>query len=132
MINFTKSMFSYSLAASLFGMKQMGNLFSSQRGPDNRHPATAGFENVTHCTVDEFGDTLRTVFHTTDRLQRGMVEVTSYFLFPFLLFTGSDRSQSREGQVADGPQRPTERRPVSNVTAEAEEEQTPRYAGRRV
>src|SRR5437870_4577846 len=83
MREFTKSLTSFSWALSLFGLKQMSNLFvPAQRGQN--HPATDAFTDMARCAEDQLGQTLRAAFQAGDRLQRGMVDVMfSVFLWPF-------------------------------------------------
>jgi hypothetical protein len=75
MRDFTKSLFSFSWAMSLFGVQQTLNLLSSSK-------ATEAFDHVTKATKEEMGDTMRATFRAGDDLQRRMVDLT------FGLFTG--------------------------------------------
>jgi hypothetical protein len=67
----TKSVFSFSWAASLLGASEMANLLSPrrQRGPSSRD----AFENCTRSAVDQMGPSLRQVFAVGDQLQRSIV-----------------------------------------------------------
>jgi hypothetical protein len=82
MREFTKSMFSYSWAMSLFGVQQMVNLLRPSK-------ATQAFDHVTEATEEEFGDILKATFRAGDNLQRGIVDLTLGF------FTGQAFNPSR-------------------------------------
>lgn len=68
MRDFTKSMFSFSWAMSLFSVQQALNLMSPSR-------ATKAFDNVTGATREQFDDVLQATFRTGDNLQRGVVDM---------------------------------------------------------
>jgi hypothetical protein len=84
---FTKSMMSYGWAMSVFGVQQMLNLFSMQPGRQGGK-ATDAFNNVTECTAEQLGDTMRSTFRAGDTLQRGMVNMMFGMLMPWMM--GSD------------------------------------------
>ena len=69
MREFTKSIFSFSWAMSLFGVQQTANLMS----PDK---AAKAFNSVTEATEAQFADALKTTFNAGDKLQRNAVDMT--------------------------------------------------------
>jgi haloalkane dehalogenase len=69
MRDFTKSIFSFSWAATLFGVQQTLNLL-------NPSQAAKAFNHVTEAAVGEFDGWAKTVFRTGDNLQKGLVELT--------------------------------------------------------
>lgn len=73
MREFTKSIFSFSWALSLFGIQQTANLLS----PDK--VATA-FDSVTHATEEQICGGLKTTFDAGDKLQRNAVNFMCGFL----------------------------------------------------
>jgi len=82
MRDFTKSVFSFSWAMSLFGIQQTLNLMSPSK-------ASEAFEHVTEATKEEMGDTLKATFRAGDNLQKGLVDIT------LGLFTGQALNPSR-------------------------------------
>ena len=76
----TKSFFSFTLASSLFGLKQMENLFTPRERGDENGPVGRAFEEVTDAYTQQFGETLSSVFRTLDNTQRGMVSLMFSFL----------------------------------------------------
>jgi hypothetical protein len=84
MREFVKSMTSYTLATSVFGLQTMINVFRPGR-------ATESFNNVTKATEDEFGDAFKATFRAGDNLQRGLVDLT----FGVLTLGMFDRGGSR-------------------------------------
>jgi hypothetical protein len=75
MRDFTKSMFSFSWALSLFGVQQVANLMMAQAPDRTRNKAAEAFDCVTRATEDQLGDTLKETFKAADKLQRGMVDM---------------------------------------------------------
>jgi len=71
----TKSFFSFSLAGSLFTLKQMGNLLTPRDLDEDKHPASKAFDSATHALTDQFEETLSSTFRTLDNIQRGMVSL---------------------------------------------------------
>jgi hypothetical protein len=69
MREFTKSVFSFSWAMSLFGIQQTTNLMS----PAN---AAKAFNSVTGATEAQLTDALKTTFNAGDKLQRNAVDMT--------------------------------------------------------
>src|SRR5262249_16853292 len=97
MRDFTKSVFGFSWALSLFGVQQTLNLLKPSK-------ASQAFEKVTDATKDEIGDTLKAAFKAGDTFQRGFVDLT------LGLFTGRGLSPSRWMKTASD---------VMNQSAEA-------------
>jgi hypothetical protein len=93
MREFTKSLFSYSLAASLFSLQQLQNLAASKREEEREGAATKAFRSATKATIDQFGGTLTSAFQALDNVQRGLVSLGFSFLDPR---DGSLRSRGRE------------------------------------
>jgi hypothetical protein len=69
MREFTKSIFSFSWAMSLFGVQQTTNLLSPAE-------AAKAFDAVTEATAGQFTDVLKTSFDAGDKLQRNAVDLT--------------------------------------------------------
>jgi hypothetical protein len=95
---FTKALLSYSLAMSLFGLKQMQNLVTPTRHDETRGPASKALESVTNATTNQFGETLSSLFRTMDNLQRGIVGLTFSVLTPFSDRIGRDGSRAEQGR----------------------------------
>ena len=71
----TKSMFRFTWAMPLFGLRQMTNLAMPA---DPRRPtakAAEAFDSLSAVAQDQLGGTLRSAFDAGDSLQRGMVDV---------------------------------------------------------
>src|ERR1700716_3430626 len=69
MREFTKSIFSFSWAMSLFGVQQTTNLLSPAK-------AARAFDSVTEATTGQFTDALKTTFSAGDKLQRSALDLT--------------------------------------------------------
>ena len=69
MREFTKSIFSFSWAMSLFGLQQTTNLMSPEK-------AAKAFNSVTGATEGQLTDALKTTFNAGDKLQRNAVYMT--------------------------------------------------------
>ncbi len=69
MREFTKSIFSFSWAMSLFGIQQTTNLMSPEK-------AAKAFNSVTEATEAQLTDVMRTTFSAGDKLQRSAVDMT--------------------------------------------------------
>jgi hypothetical protein len=79
MREFTKSLFSYSLALSLLPLRQMQNLMTPSKRDEDRGPAAKSFDALTGATVDQFGETLKSTFHMLDNVQRGLISLAFGF-----------------------------------------------------
>jgi len=69
MREFTKSIFSFSWAMSLFGVQQTTNLLSPAK-------AAKAFDSLTEATQGQFTDVLKTTFNAGDKLQRSALDMT--------------------------------------------------------
>jgi hypothetical protein len=69
MREFTKSIFSFSWAMSLFGVQQTSNLLSPAK-------AAKAFDSLTEATQGQFTDVLKTTFNAGDKLQRSALDMT--------------------------------------------------------
>src|SRR5713101_5072894 len=69
MREFTKSIFSFSWAMSLFGIQQTTNLMSPEK-------AAKAFNSVTEATEGQLTDVMKTTFSAGDKLQRSAVDMT--------------------------------------------------------
>src|SRR5262249_34272993 len=94
MREFTKALLSYSLATSLFALKQMQNLITPSDPDKHRGPATKALDSVTNATTNQFGGTLKSLFGAVDNVQRGLVSLTFSFFLPFA--SGRGRAEKRE------------------------------------
>lgn len=84
MRDFTKTMFSFSWAMSLFSIQQTLNLLRPSE-------ATQAFDKVTEVVEGEFDNSLlKATFRAGDNLQRGLIDMT------FGLFTGQPFSQKNQ------------------------------------
>src|SRR3954451_1689663 len=83
MREFTKAFFSYSLALSLFGVKQMANILTPTGRYDSRGKATKAFGSLTNATTDQFDETLQSTFRALDKVQRGVINLAFSFTTPF-------------------------------------------------
>jgi hypothetical protein len=101
MKEFTKSLFSYSLAITFFGFKQLDNMMSS--GPlDGRKPrAIEALDTLTACTLGQLGETLTDSFSAVDHLQRGVVELMFGVMFPFAAKQVKPRDKTVSIHVAE-------------------------------
>jgi hypothetical protein len=77
MREFTKSLFSYSLAVSLFSVKQVQSLFTAGE------VSTGPLDDLTDATAGRLGERLGSVFRTLDGLQREFVGFTFGLFMPF-------------------------------------------------
>jgi len=82
MREFTKAFFSYSLALSLFGVKQMANILTPAGRYENRGKATKAFGSLTNATTDQFDETLQSTFRALDKVQRGVINLAFSFTMP--------------------------------------------------
>src|SRR5688572_8502135 len=98
-----KSMFSFSWAQSLFGLKQLGGLIT----PDSN---TGLFDQVTKATESELTEPVRNFFRVGDRVQRETVDL----LCGGISSMGSNNTQAssphRSGSEARPAQYANERR----------------------
>ena len=94
MREFTKSLLSYSLALSLFGLKQMQNLLTAADRDERRGPATKSFDALTNAATDQLGETTYSAFRVLDNVQRGLVALAFSFFNPF-----PDRKRPADAQA---------------------------------
>jgi hypothetical protein len=80
MRDFTKNLFSFSWAMSLFGLKQLGNVLNPQETLRGAPNTAKSLDSVTDAVVDQFGRTLKQTFEVGDRLQGGIVDLMFGFL----------------------------------------------------
>lgn len=97
--NYLKSMFSFSWAQSLLGLKQIGGLVS----PAQSAPS---FDRVAHSAESELSEPLRNVFQVSDRLQHQAADILCG-MFPSR--GSSDTSHS------EAPRRPPAQPPAPSV-----------------
>ena len=96
MREFTKNLFSFSWAMSLFGLKQLGNALNPQEVLQGAPNTAKSFDSVTDTMVDQFGRTLRQTFDLGDRLQGQLVDM----MFGFLSVWPGSATQTRPGEPA--------------------------------
>jgi haloalkane dehalogenase len=75
MRDFTKNLFSFSWALSLFGARQLGSLLNPQQTLQGAPDAAKAFDSVTDAVVDQFGNSLRQTFKAGDKAQEQMVDL---------------------------------------------------------
>jgi haloalkane dehalogenase len=80
MREFTKNLFSFSWAMSLFGLKQLGNVLNPQESLRGAPNAAQSFDSVTDAVVDQFGRTLKQTFEVGDKVQGEIVDLMFGFL----------------------------------------------------
>jgi len=80
MRDFTKNLFSFSWAMSLFGLKQLGNVINPQETLRGAPGAAKSFDSVTDAVVDQFGRNLRQTFEVGDKIQGQIVDLMFGFL----------------------------------------------------
>ncbi len=73
MREFTKSIFSFSWALSLFGLQQTANLLTPAK-------AARAFDAVTQATEGQISDPLKMTFNTANNLQRSAVDMAAGIL----------------------------------------------------
>ena len=102
-----KSMFSFSWAQSLFGLKQLGGLLAPDEG-------AAGFDNVTKATESELSEPVRNFFRVGDRIQREAVDILCSSAFQSRSHNGSqsgDKAGSAPQPQSPGPAQPRRESP---------------------
>ncbi len=80
MREFTKNLFSFSWALSLFGARQLGSVLNPQETLKGAPDAAKAFGAVTGSVVEQFGQGLRQTFDVGDRLQGEILDVFFGFL----------------------------------------------------
>jgi len=75
-----KSMFKFSLAMSVFGLEQFGNLVSEKRSGSRRQRMSDDLDSVAQATRERFTERMKTVYESGDRLQNEMVDLAFDFL----------------------------------------------------
>ena len=80
MRDFTKNLFSFSWAMSLFGLKQLGNVLNPNQTLRGAPDAAKSFDSVTDAVVDQFGRTLKQTFEVGDKIQGEIVDLMFGFL----------------------------------------------------
>src|SRR6185437_10977879 len=72
---FTKSLFSFSWAMSLFGARQMTGLLSRPGQGQANGGCVEAMDQVTQAMEDQLGETLQQTFKAGDKLQRGALDM---------------------------------------------------------
>jgi hypothetical protein len=80
MVEFTKSLLSFSWAQSLFGAQQLMNTLTVPPPGRRTGKATAAFTSVAWATGDHLGDFLKGAYHIGDMLQQGAVDAAVNFV----------------------------------------------------
>jgi hypothetical protein len=75
MRDFTKSALSFSWVMSLFGLKQLGSLFTPGDPAQTVNKTSAAFDAMTKTIAEQLDDSLKDTFKTGDNLQRQMVDM---------------------------------------------------------
>ena len=97
MRDFTKSLFSFTWALSLFGARQAGNLVDprtwlkpdSEAAGSGEVPPQQQIGSVTDSLVEQLGEPMRQTFEAGDRVQRQIVDLFASFLAPIAELAGS-------------------------------------------
>ena len=76
MKEFAKSLCSYSLAMTLFGLKQVDNLLTLPPDGERKPLVIKSLNSLTSATAAQFGETLKSTFDAVDNIQRGLIELT--------------------------------------------------------
>lgn len=82
MREFTKSLFSFSWAMSLFGARQFAKIAVPPDQKQQTHPATEAFNAVTRATANQLGDSMEATFKAGDSMQRGVVDMMFNVISP--------------------------------------------------
>jgi haloalkane dehalogenase len=80
MREFTKNLFSFSWAMSLFGLKQLGNALNPQEALRGAPNTAKSLDSVTDAVVDQLGRTLKQTFEVGDKVQGEIVDLMFGFL----------------------------------------------------
>lgn len=99
MREFTKSMMSYTWAASMFGVQQVVNILTPRGVGQQNHPATDAFNNAAQCNAEQMGDAMRATFRAGDNIQRSLVDLT----FGILTLGAFNRNGGRGGWSGSSP-----------------------------
>ena len=105
MREFTKALFSYSIAASLFAVNQTANILNPRRG-------ARAFEAATRGTTAQLDATLRATFSAADNIQRGLWNAIFSFFLPS---ANGARAQSSPDEPLAGSSIRSEPRPVTEI-----------------
>ncbi len=71
-----KSFFGFSLAMSLFGLEQLGNLLSEKRSGNRQDRIKGDLDDVREAMGRRFSGRVQNIYESGDRLQREMVDLT--------------------------------------------------------
>ena len=123
MQEFVKSCSSLALALALFGIKEVENVLTPMARGARRGEAANAMDAVTHATIDQFGETLRSSFRSIDHLQRGLISLGFNIFFPAFGQDDSRRGHYRSGHTEEEWDARKKRRNVhvSNRVVNAEE-----------
>ena len=69
---------------SLFGLKQVENLATPRNRGHRKGQAAKAMDSITNTVVAQFGETLRSAFHTIDNVQRGIVGISFAAFLPLV------------------------------------------------
>jgi hypothetical protein len=83
---------------TLFGVKQVENMLTPRERDQYRQPAVKAMDSVTHATVNQLGENLRSVFRSIDNVQRGLISIGFALAFPFPGYSEREESESRWDQ----------------------------------
>jgi hypothetical protein len=71
----TKSLFTFSLTMSLFGVKQLSHLLNPAGGPSPGLKMKEAFDSLSGVAQQQFGETFQETFQAGDEMQRKMVDM---------------------------------------------------------
>ena len=113
MRDLAKSMTSFAWAATLLGMRQMGNLFDVRTWTGSDGPGNRELNVVSNAVADQLGGgSIRQAFDSGDRVESGMVDTLFRLLWPLNWFrpelwsASSNNSMSLRGEYAPAPSAP--------------------------
>ena len=75
MREFIKSIISFSWGMSLFGVKQLENILTSEDASQPQNKVATAFDAVTHATEEQLDGVIREAFQAGDRWQRDMMDM---------------------------------------------------------
>ncbi len=76
----TKSLLTFSLTMSLFGVKQLGNLLNPARSQATGLQMKEAFDSLSNVAQQQFGETFQETFQAGDEIQRRMIDAMYGFL----------------------------------------------------
>jgi hypothetical protein len=99
MRDFIKSMIGFTWAMPLFAARQVTNLVKPGKKEEEAGDPVTAFNAVTQVAEEQFGDPIKSVFHSGDKLQREVVDL----MFDTVPIVGEDAPPEQATKVAEEP-----------------------------